>query len=436
MVDRVAGIGTLPRVHGPCPLFFFRTKGTVTTLLPAVLPPPSLTDGPFACIMPPSTGWKGAGTTMKRGTRRGPSRLVADRLRRIRAAMKKSRIAAYLITHPSDYFHLTGFTGEDSAVLVLPRAVHVLSDGRFDEVLNRECPWATRWMRKGLLTAEIARACTALKLRTLAVQPERMSLAEHAAIRKQARGTRLTPAPPLTARMRIIKDGAELALIQRSLRVAEEAFAAVRSGIRLGDTERDIAARLEFEMKRCGSLAPAFPTICAEGANAALPHARPGVRKVKKGSLILLDWGAKVGHYCSDLTRVLFVGSIPRELGRVYEIVLEAQQRAIAAIRPGVKMCDVDAVARNFIASCGYKKAFTHGLGHGMGIDIHEAPSLSWRSSEPLAEGMVVTVEPGVYLPGVGGVRLEDDVVVTPRGCRVLSRLDKSLERAVIPARR
>lgn len=373
---------------------------------------------------------------MKKTATKKPSALVADRLARCRAAMKKHKVAAYLITNPSDYFHLIGFTGEDSAILVLPSALHVISDGRFDEVINQECPWTTRWMRKGNLNSEVANVCKALRLKTLAIQPEKMTLADHDEIHKLAKSTKLVHGPALVTPMRKIKDATELKIMDRAIRVAEEAFNIVRESIRLGDTELELAARIEYEMKRRGALRPSFPTICAEGPNAALPHAHPGERKVKMGSTVLLDWGARVGHYCSDLTRVLFVGSIPRELGKVYAIVLEAQKLAIAAIRPGVKMCDVDAVARNFIAAQGYEKAFNHGLGHGVGIDIHEAPSLSWRSNEPLAEGMVVTVEPGIYIPGVGGVRIEDDVLVTKRGCRILNRLDKSLEGAVIPARR
>ncbi|MGB2985984.1 MAG: M24 family metallopeptidase, partial [Phycisphaerae bacterium] len=189
---------------------------------------------------------------------------------------------------------------------------------------------------------------------------------------------------------------------------------------------------LEYEMKKRGSSEPAFTTICAEGPNAALPHAYPGKRKVKLGGAILLDWGARIDGYCSDLTRMIFVGSIPRKLGEVYRIVLEAQMRAIAGIRPGERMCDVDAIARNFIAEAGYADEFNHGLGHGLGMEVHEAPALSWRSKEKLEAGMVVTVEPGIYLSGVGGVRIEDDVIVTPTGCRVLSRLSKKLEDAVI----
>jgi len=156
--------------------------------------------------------------------------------------------------------------------------------------------------------------------------------------------------------------------------VMEEAFLTMRDSIRIGHTELEMAARLEYEMKRRGASGPSFPTICAEGPNGALPHAHPGSRKVKKGSAILFDWGAVVDGYCSDLTRMVFVGSIPRKLGEVYKIVLEAQQRAIADIRPGRRMCDVDAVARDFIKDAGYGEEFNHGLGHGMGLNVHEPP--------------------------------------------------------------
>lgn len=185
-------------------------------------------------------------------------------------------------------------------------------------------------------------------------------------------------------------------------------------------------------MRRRGATGTAFPSICAEGRNAALPHAHPGARRVKHGSAILFDWGARVGRYCSDLTRVVFVGSIPPKIGAVYPIVLEAQRRAIAALRPGARMCDVDAVARDYIRDAGFGEAFNHGLGHGLGLDVHEPPSLSWRSTEKLEPGMVVTVEPGIYLPGVGGVRIEDDCLVGERNGRVLSGLGKSLSEAVL----
>ncbi|MFQ5592238.1 MAG: M24 family metallopeptidase [Phycisphaerae bacterium] len=363
---------------------------------------------------------------------RGPSPVLARRLARCRRHLKKEGVDAYLVTNPMDYFYLAGFTGEDSALLVLPRAVHIVSDGRFDEAMNQECPWVTRWMRRGTLNAEITKACKGLKIRKLGIQPDQMRISDHAELKKLNKNTRFVEMPSVVADMRCRKDAVELSVIRKAIRNAEDAFLAMRDTIRIGQTELEMAARLEYEMKRRGAAGPSFATICAEGPNAALPHAHPGRRKVKEKSAILFDWGARVGNYCSDLTRMVFVGSINKKLGEVYEIVLEAQTLAIAAIAPGRRMCDVDAVARDFITQAGYGEAFNHGLGHGLGLDVHEAPSLSWRSDAKLKADMLVTVEPGIYLPGIGGIRIEDDVLVRPRGAHVLSKLSKKLKDSVI----
>lgn len=370
--------------------------------------------------------------TPSRKKRQRPSPLIADRLRRYRREAARRRVSALLITNPRDYSYLTGFSGEDSAVLLTGRAVHVITDGRFSQVVRNECPWATTWIRRGTLNAEIAKVCKSKKLSALAVQGDHLCVSGFTELGKLTGIRRLRSAPPIIPNMRKIKQPAELTTMRKAIRIAEDAFTATRASIRIGQTELELAARLEFEMKKRGSSSPAFPTICAEGSNAALPHAHPGQRKVRKGSAILFDWGARWRGYCSDLTRMVFVGSIPRRIAEVYDVVLEAQQRAIAAIRPGRRMCDVDAVARDFIAAAGYGEAFSHGLGHGLGLDVHEPPSLSWRSKEKLEAGMVVTVEPGVYLPGVGGVRIEDDVLVTPRGRQVLSRLGRSRRESVL----
>lgn len=363
---------------------------------------------------------------------KAPGPIHRERLARLRSEMKKKRIGALLVSKHMDLYYLTGFTGEDSAGLVTPRDVHLISDGRFEVAIRQECPWVRVWMRKQLLNDEIANACRKLKVRSLAVQPDRLTLADQARLKELIPGTKLVDAPPITGQMRRIKDAAELAAMNKAIRVAEEAFLETRASIRVGQTELEMAARLEYEMKRRGSSEPAFATICAEGPNAALPHAHPGKRKVRKGSAVLFDWGARVGMYCSDLTRMVFIGKVPAKLTKVYPIVLEAQERAIGAVRPGARMCDVDAVARDFIKRAGYEKEYNHGLGHGLGLDVHEPPSVSWRSDEPFASGMVVTVEPGIYLAGVGGVRIEDDVWVTERGPRVLTRLSKSLEDAIV----
>ncbi len=364
--------------------------------------------------------------------RRGPSAVISDRLARCRRKIKACGAGAFLISNDADYSYLTGFTGEESAVIITPREVHLITDRRFTEEINREAPWARSWLRRGFLNDEIVKACAELRIRKLAVQAGTLSIGDHAELKKRCRGTRLVIAPSIVGAMRRLKDNDEIAVLRKAIRVAEEGYSAMLSTIRVGQTELEMAARLEYEMKRRGSSSPAFPTICAEGPNAAVPHARPGRRKVKRGSAVLFDWGARVGRYCSDLTRVVFVGSIPPKLGEVYRIVLDAQLAGIAAVKPGRRMCDVDAAARKVIADAGYGDFFTHGLGHGLGLDVHEPPSLSFRSKEELEAGMFVTVEPGIYLPGLGGVRIEDDVLVTPTGGRVLTRLDKKLEDAVV----
>lgn len=364
--------------------------------------------------------------------RTGPSAWIAGRLKRCREAMGRRRIAAYLLTRHTDTYYMTGFTGEDSAVIVTPRAVHLVSDGRFDQTIDQEVPWARKHLRKGLLMDEIATVCRKLDLERLAVQADGLTVESHAALRRRARPTRIVKAPPIVNNMRRLKDATELKTLRRAIVVAEGAFQATRRTLRIGQTEHDLAARLEYEMRQRGSSAPAFETICAVGANAAHPHARPGNRRIKRGSAVLFDWGATVGFYRSDLTRCLFVGRIPPQLGGIYKIVLDAQMAAIDAIAPGERMCDVDAVARGIIAKAGHGGRFVHGLGHGLGLNVHEPPALSWRSKERLEVGDLVTVEPGIYLPGVGGIRIEDDILVTANGCRVLSSLSKDLQSAVV----
>ena len=360
------------------------------------------------------------------------SEVFAGRLARVRVEMAKKKLPAYLVTSRMDGYYLAGFTGEDSALVITPKKVYVVSDGRFDESIDHECPWAVKLLRKGSLEAEIAKLCKRLKLPKLAVQPEHMTLQTHQLLNKSLEATRLVKAPPLVGKLRLCKDAVDLKAIEEAIKIAQDAFRATCRSIRVGQTEQQIAARLEYEMHKRGSAGPSFPTIVAEGPNASLPHAVPGARKVKKGSAILIDWGAIHRFYCSDLTRAVFIGRIPPKIKRIYGIVLEAQRAAIAAIRPGARMCDVDAVARQHIAEAGFGDYFGHSLGHGLGLDVHEAPTLSWRSDEKMQAGMVVTVEPGIYLPGVGGVRVEDDVLVTPDGCRVLSSLSAELADAVL----
>ena len=369
----------------------------------------------------------------RKKTKKSPPKVFADRIAAAREKLAAKDMPAYLISNHMDYHYLTGFTGEDSAVLLTPKRICLISDGRFEQAIKEECPWITTVMRKTTVEEAVGKLCRQWTLDRLAVQADHVTLQAHDDLRKAAKSTRLVKAGPVVNELRICKDKADLKVLDEAIRIAQDAFKAMRRSIRIGQTEQELSARLEYEMLKRGATGPSFPTIVAEGPNAALPHAHPGQRRVKKGSAILFDWGARYRFYCSDLTRMVFVGTIPPKIRKIYGIVLAAQQKAIAAIRPGVRGFDVDAVARNHIKKAGYGKYFGHGTGHGLGLDIHEAPAVSFRSKkETLEPGMVVTVEPGIYLPGVGGVRIEDDVLVTADGCRVLTSLSSDLSDAVL----
>lgn len=349
------------------------------------------------------------------------------RLAGLRKAMAKKKLPALLVTNRMDQIYLTGFTGEDGGVLVTPKRVVLLTDSRFDEQATKDAPWAEKQLRRRTFVELVGQMIGKLRLRQVGFQPEYLTVQQLGAVRKSARPAALRPAPGLLSKLRVIKDADEVARIRRAGKLAADAFRAMLRRIRPGMTELELAARLEYEMKLRGASGPSFATIVAEGPNASLPHAQPGRRVVKSGSTILFDWGAVLDHYCSDLTRVVFVDRIPPRIRKIYDIVLQAQEAGIRAVRPGQKLKAVDAAARKVITKAGYGKRFGHGLGHGLGLDVHEPPSVNRIATGCLEAGMVITVEPGIYLPGIGGVRIEDDVVVTKDGCEVLSKLSREI---------
>jgi Xaa-Pro aminopeptidase len=243
----------------------------------------------------------------------------------------------------------------------------------------------------------------------------------------------LTPVTDLMVNQRKVKDAFEVAAIRKAAKVAEGAYLAVRPKLKAGMTENEIAGLMEFEMRRRGASSGSFETNVSVGANSALPHYRPADVPLRSGQALLFDWGAKVDYYCSDITRTHLFGRAEPTMREIYKVTLEAQLAAIAAIKPGAKTRAVDKVARDIIRKAGYGKDFGHGLGHGIGLAVHELPRLSPAAAdEELRPGMICTVEPGIYLAGVGGVRIEDDVLVTETGCEVLTLLDKSYEGACL----
>lgn len=356
---------------------------------------------------------------------------IAARIERLRSLLAKQKLPGLLITSYQDVSYLTGFEGDDSYLVITPERAILISDSRYEEQISREAPWLSSHMRTKGILLETAKILHKLKLPKCGVQAETMTLSQLQGLKDHLSSPiKFIPVSDLIVNLRHIKDEHEILIIEKSIQIAEEAFVALRSYIseNLGNiSENEVASLLVHEMRKRGASGPSFDTIVGTGPNGSLPHYRPGSVLVQDDCGLLIDWGARYQGYCSDLTRVLFIGSIPPPMGKVYQIVLEAQKAAIAAIKPGKHGKDIDKIARDIITKAGYGACFGHGLGHGFGRDIHEPIALSKLSKTVLQPGMVITVEPGIYLPGVGGVRIEDDILVTPQGFRVLSKLPKDL---------
>lgn len=352
-----------------------------------------------------------------------PIALYRDRIARFRELMAKNKLDVFLINSRMDQFWLTGFTGEDGAVLVTPNQVVLLTDGRFDEAATIEAPWCRKVIRKVRDAKTNAKIIRRFKPRRIGFEPGHLDVGNYVALTKELKPAKLVAVSGLMRGLRMIKDASEVAAIRNAIRIAESVFTAMQSWLKPGLREREVAARLVYEMQTVGAQAPSFAPIIATDKNGSLPHYEAGDAVIGAESPLLIDWGARAGWYVSDLTRMVWLGSIPTALRKPFETCRKAHDAAISAIKPGAKAAAVDKSARSVIAEAGLGAQFTHALGHGIGLDVHEAPRLGKQSKDVLAAGMVVTVEPGIYLPGVGGVRVESDVLVTPSGCEVLSTL-------------
>lgn len=323
--------------------------------------------------------------------------------------------------------------GGDSYLLLGPSGLTIISDFRYEEELAHLAVRARVVMRSGSIAAAVGAELKARRVRRVAIQAESVTLAERASLEKAAPGVAFLPLAGLIQPLREVKDASEVANIRAAAKIQEAALLATLKTIRAGQSELEVAARLEFEMKSRGSSVPAFETIVAARANGSLPHYRPQRTTLARGQGLLIDWGATVGGYRSDMTRTFAIGKWPAELREVYTIVLDAHLAAAASLRAGARTTDVDAAARGLIAKAGYGKQFGHGLGHGIGLNIHEGPRLANQPpGTELRPGMVVTIEPGIYLPGAGGVRLENDYLVTQRGAQCLCSLPLDLDWATL----
>ena len=361
---------------------------------------------------------------------------ILTRLRRLRRAMRSSNLDAFLATDPQDVSYLSGFTGHDSFLLVTRRSAVLITDSRYTEQAQRQCPRLTVVQRKGPMAPAVAERAKRASIGRIGFEPAALSLAAYKHLAKSLGRGVLAPSPGILRRLRICKDTSEISALRRAINVAERAFLDLLTQLNAGMTEREAAARLDFLMKLRGASQPAFTTIIACGANSSMPHAQPGNARIKPNQPILIDFGANVAGYSSDLTRVVFLDSIPQSLRTVYDTVRDAAQAGIRAVKPGVPAKKVDQAARAVIEKAGFGDYFGHGLGHGIGRDVHEAPLISPSSKDVLEEGMVFTIEPGIYLPKRGGIRIENDVLVTKNGYRVLSALPDDANWAIIRTRK
>ncbi len=351
----------------------------------------------------------------------------AQRRSKLRKLVKQQDADAILVTDERNVTYLTGFTGDSSYLLVSQREAILLSDARYTTQLEEECPDLTLVIRSPVtkIQAAAANAVASAKIGRLAIEAHNLSLANYHAIEAEMAGVTCVSTTGIVESLREIKDKEELEEIRFAVRLAERAFAVIRAALRPEQTEKEIADALEHQIRLFGGRGTSFTPIVGVGDRSALPHYRPGALRVGDAGFMLVDWGAQGRLYMSDLTRMIVTGKAPAKLEKVYNIVLQANQAAIEAIRPGVLMSEVDGAARGVIEAQGFGKKFSHSLGHGIGLQIHEGPWLRSNERRPLAAGMVVTVEPGIYLPGFGGVRIEDDVLVTRDGCQVLSSVPK-----------
>jgi Xaa-Pro aminopeptidase len=341
---------------------------------------------------------------------------------------------ALLVTNFANVTYLTGFTGDDSYLLVDKHQAVVLSDPRYTTQLEEECPGLELFIRPpgmGMLQA-VVEVVGAARVRHLGVEGESITLSLANQIREGLKQAELVSTSRVVEDLREVKDKHEIAQIREAIWFAEKAFGVLKAALRREQSEKQVADDLENQLRLFGAKGASFPPIVAVGDRAALPHARPTDQKIGAADFVLVDWGASGRLYKSDLTRVLATGRIPPKLERIYRLVLQAQLAAIEAIRPGVTCHEVDAVARGIIGKGGHGAHFGHGLGHGIGLEIHEGPRLAAQQHCPLRPGMVVTVEPGVYLPGWGGVRIEDDVLVTKTGHEVLTTVGKQIEDVIV----
>lgn len=347
------------------------------------------------------------------------------RIEAVRTRLAEEQLDALLVQSAVNRRYLSGFTGSAGALVISRKAAWILVDFRYVEQAAQQAPNFNQ-VQFSNLNSSLATLLSENDLRRVGFEAGHLTVKGYAQLKDDVPDVEWVATEQWIEQARGCKDESELQSMQRAIDLADDAWEYIQTLLEPGRTEREIALELEFFMRRNGAERLAFDPIVASGPNGSLPHAVPTDRALQSGDLVTLDFGCVLDGYCSDMTRTIAIGKAEPKVKELYELVLAAQMAGLAAVGPGKTGREVDAVARQVIADAGYGEYFGHGLGHGIGLEVHEEfPRLSPRGEVVLQPGMVCSVEPGVYLPGWGGIRIEDLVVVTENGCRVLTRSDK-----------
>ncbi|WP_017435197.1 Xaa-Pro dipeptidase [Saccharococcus caldoxylosilyticus] len=349
-----------------------------------------------------------------------------EKLEKLRALFDEHDIDGLLVTNPYNRRYITGFTGTAGVAVISRDKAVFITDFRYVEQASQQVKGFEIVQHTGPIVDEAAKQVARLGIQKLGFEQEDVSYATFKAYESAVKAE-LVPTSHVIEKLRLIKSESEIKILKEAAEIADAAFEHILSFIRPGVKEIDVANELEFFMRKQGATSSSFDIIVASGYRSALPHGVATEKSIEKGELVTLDFGAYYKGYCSDITRTIAVGAISEELKTIYDIVLQAQLRGMEGIKPGMTGKEADALTRDYISEKGYGEYFGHSTGHGIGLEIHEGPALSVRSDVVLAPGMVVTVEPGIYIPGLGGVRIEDDTVVTENGNESLTHSPKEL---------
>ncbi|GAJ39492.1 Xaa-Pro dipeptidase [Saccharococcus caldoxylosilyticus] len=349
-----------------------------------------------------------------------------EKLEKLRALFDEHDIDGLLVTNPYNRRYITGFTGTAGVAVISRDKAVFITDFRYVEQASQQVKGFEIVQHTGPIVDEAAKQVARLGIQKLGFEQEDVSYATFRAYESAVKAE-LVPTSHVIEKLRLIKSESEIKILKEAAEIADAAFEHILSFIRPGVKEIDVANELEFFMRKQGATSSSFDIIVASGYRSALPHGVATEKSIEKGELVTLDFGAYYKGYCSDITRTIAVGAISEELKTIYDIVLQAQLRGMEGIKPGMTGKEADALTRDYISEKGYGEYFGHSTGHGIGLEIHEGPALSVRSDVVLAPGMVVTVEPGIYIPGLGGVRIEDDTVVTENGNESLTHSPKEL---------